>query len=152
MFLILIIIFSFKFINYFINNINYNKNNNISKTHNNIQNCRTQEPWVLMKDPIELDRYAGPLPLGSSAMTQVPCVPKWTRAWLTPSTAQAPHVRMVCQNTGCNPSATCALGSAPHTGSSPSTMCPHVVFLIVITNFLKFFNDDNKNNNNNSNF
>ena len=36
MFLILIIIFSFKFINYFINNINYNKNNNISKTHNNI--------------------------------------------------------------------------------------------------------------------
>ena len=36
MFLILIIIFSFKFINYFINKINYNKNNNISKTNNNI--------------------------------------------------------------------------------------------------------------------
>jgi len=36
MFSILIIILSFKFVNYFINNINYTKNNNISKTNNNI--------------------------------------------------------------------------------------------------------------------
>ena len=46
MFSILIVIFSLKLINYFINNINYNynknknenKNKNISKTNNNIQN------------------------------------------------------------------------------------------------------------------
>ena len=50
MFSILIKIFSFKFINYFINNINYNKNNNISKT-NNIQNLRIQEPRVQRPDP-----------------------------------------------------------------------------------------------------
>jgi len=42
MFSILIVIFSLKLINYFINNINYNynknknKNKNISKTNNNI--------------------------------------------------------------------------------------------------------------------
>lgn len=58
MFSILIIIFSFKFINYFINNINYNKNINISKTNNNIQNPKTQEPRA-------------------SAMTQALGVPKW---------------------------------------------------------------------------
>ena len=36
MFSILIVIFSLKIINCFINNINYNKNNTISKTNNNI--------------------------------------------------------------------------------------------------------------------
>jgi hypothetical protein len=34
--LILIVIFSMKFLNYFSKNTNYNKNNNISKTKNNI--------------------------------------------------------------------------------------------------------------------
>jgi len=35
---------------------------------------------------------AGPIPLGSSAMTQAPSVPKWAWAWLTLKAAQAPHV------------------------------------------------------------
>jgi hypothetical protein len=36
MFSILIVVFSLKFINYFISNINYNKINNIFETNNNI--------------------------------------------------------------------------------------------------------------------
>ena len=45
---ILIVIFSLKFIEYFIHNINYNKNTNISKTNNNILN------WFHNTRPIDL--------------------------------------------------------------------------------------------------
>ena len=58
MFSILIIRFSFKFINYFINNINYNKNNNILKQ-------------------IIIFRIIEPNNLEPSAMAQVSGVPKW---------------------------------------------------------------------------
>ena len=63
MFSILIVIFSFKFINYFINN--NNNNNDVSKTNNNIQNLRIQETWVLIEDPTKLGPYARPIDLGS---------------------------------------------------------------------------------------
>ena len=61
---IVIVIFSLKFINYFINNINYKKKIYISKTNNNIQNFRIQEPWVLMEDPTKLSPYARLIDLG----------------------------------------------------------------------------------------
>ena len=85
MFSILIAIFSLKFINYFINNINYNKNNNISKKKI-FRILGSRNLGVLMKDPTKLDPYTRPLilglddiciSLGFSAMSQAPCVSKW---------------------------------------------------------------------------
>jgi hypothetical protein len=93
MFSILIEIFSLKIINYFINNINYNKIIIFLKqiiifrilgSRNLGSWWRTQQNWVLTHDPLILSLDDGPIPIGSSAMTQVPGVPKW-RAGMVPA-------------------------------------------------------------------
>jgi hypothetical protein len=42
------------------NTLNYKKNNNIYNTNNYINKPKTQEPWVLAKDPRGLGLNAGP--------------------------------------------------------------------------------------------
>ena len=42
------------------NTLNYKKNNNIYNTNNYINKPKTQEPWVLAKDPRGLGPNAGP--------------------------------------------------------------------------------------------
>jgi hypothetical protein len=59
--IIKIIIFITQIIIYFeMNTLNYKKNNNIYNTNNYINKPKTQEPWVLTKDPIDLGPDAKP--------------------------------------------------------------------------------------------
>jgi hypothetical protein len=102
MFSILIIIFSFKFINYFINNINYIKNIflkqiiifRILELRNLGPWWTIQYNWIFTQDSLIVGPDAGPILLGSSTMTQASSVPKW-------GAGMAPSQR--------RPSATCAL-------------------------------------------
>ena len=42
------------------NTLNYKKNNNIFNTNNYINKPKTQEPWLLIKDPKDLSSDARP--------------------------------------------------------------------------------------------
>jgi hypothetical protein len=116
MFSILIIIFSFKFINYFINNINYIKNIflkqiiifRILELRNLGPWWTIQYNWIFTQDSLIVGPDAGPILLGSSTMTQASSVPKW-------GAGMAPSQR--------RPSATCAQGCAQHRGRSLSATC-----------------------------
>jgi len=114
----------------------------------------------LIKNPIELGPYtrpidrgsdAGPIPLGSSVMTQAPGVPKWGAGVGHGSEAQAPHGAGVCPTLRHDPAPRVrwCLPSPQVAAEAPRVST--WFFFDSNNNFLKFINDDDNNNNNNNN-